>query len=263
MVDVVILAGALNDGALKESSSEKYEALIEIAGRPMVEYVLEAVRGSAFGERVALIGPEKKLREKLSLHADAYVEGGDSLFHNIRLGATALDSQGPVLLITSDIPLITPEAIDDFVKKARSREGEVYYSLINQEACEKTFPGMERTYVKLQEGMYTGGNLGMVEADIIRNCSEEMSQFFTHRKSTLQLSRILGPNILLRFALGRLKLAQIEKRIKKTTGYNGVGVLSNHAEIAFDVDKPSDLELASRFLEERKMEKRGAPGEKE
>lgn len=254
MADVLILAGALNDGALQESSSEEYEALIEVAGRPMVEYVLKAVRGSKFAQRVALIGPEELLKERLSLQADAYIEGGDSLFQNIRRGATALDPQGPVLIITSDIPLITSEAIDDFVKDAKKRPGEVYYSLINREACEKSFPGMERTYVKLREGMYTGGNLGMVEADIIRNCSEELSQFFTHRKSTMRLSRLLGPNILLRFALGRLKLAQIEKRIKKITGYDGVGVLSEHAEIAFDVDKPSDLQLANNFLKKRKEE---------
>jgi len=252
MADVLILAGALNDGTLQELSSEKFEAFIDIQGRPMVEYVLEAVQGSKYADRIALIGPEKLLRERLRLKADAYVEPGDSLFNNIRLGAIALDSKGPVLLVTSDIPLVTSEAIDDFVEKAMERKGEVYYSLISQEACERSFPGMQRTYVKLKEGMYTGGNLGMVEADVIRNASEEISQFFMHRKSTLRLSRILGPNILLRFALGRLKLAQIEKRIEKTTGYKGAGILSDHAEIAFDVDKPSDLELAREFLQRRK-----------
>ncbi len=260
MVDAMIMAGAMNDGALQESSSEKYEALIEIAGRPMVEYVLQAVQEARTIDRVAMIGPASELREKLDLQADFYVEGGNSLLHNMRRGAEELGSQGPIFIITSDIPLITSEAIDDFVEKAQARPAEVYYSLVNQKACEKTFPGMERTYVRLKEGTFTGGNMAMIESDIIINCSEDMSKFFDYRKSVLRLGRLLGPNILMRFALGRLKMAQIEKRVRKTTGYDGAGIFSNHAEVAFDVDKPSDMDLATHFLEQGIKE--GAPGEK-
>ncbi len=38
-VDVAILAGADNTGRLSEVSDAKYEATVEIGGKPMVEWV--------------------------------------------------------------------------------------------------------------------------------------------------------------------------------------------------------------------------------
>jgi len=252
MVDVMILGGAENSEPLQQASGEQYEALINLAGRPMVEYVLEAVKAAENIGKIAIIGPTERLKASLSVAPDVLVECGDSLLDNMRRGVKGLNSNGPVLILSGDIPLITPEAINDFVQKATSRPAEVYYTLVGQDACEKHFPGIERTYVRLKEGMFTGGNLAMIDSDIIINCSEDMAKFFEYRKSAMRLGRLLGANVLLRLALGRLKLEQVEKRVRKTTGYNGVGVITHHAEVAFDVDKPSDLQLAETYLKERR-----------
>ena len=45
LVDAVVLAGQANQGALRDVSSATNEALIEVAGRPMLQYVIDALAG--------------------------------------------------------------------------------------------------------------------------------------------------------------------------------------------------------------------------
>ncbi|HBG01879.1 MAG TPA: hypothetical protein DDW87_09955, partial [Firmicutes bacterium] len=56
-VDAVILAGAPNDGQLKEVSSEKWEATIPIYGKPMVNYVIEALKNSSRIAKIVVVAP--------------------------------------------------------------------------------------------------------------------------------------------------------------------------------------------------------------
>jgi len=42
-VDAVVLAGQRNDGALRDVSSVPFEGDIPIAGRPMIDWVLDAL----------------------------------------------------------------------------------------------------------------------------------------------------------------------------------------------------------------------------
>ncbi|NLM69130.1 MAG: hypothetical protein GX177_03905, partial [Firmicutes bacterium] len=47
-VDAIVLAGAKNDGKLQEVSSCQYEALIKINDKPMLCYVINALKSSAY-----------------------------------------------------------------------------------------------------------------------------------------------------------------------------------------------------------------------
>ena len=53
-MDAIILGGALNKGALRESSDQKYEAAIKIHDLPMVQYVLTALERTQSIERISV-----------------------------------------------------------------------------------------------------------------------------------------------------------------------------------------------------------------
>ena len=57
MVNAVILAGAPNNGPLRDSSPAANEALIEIYGRPMLDYVVGALNASSQIGRMVIVGP--------------------------------------------------------------------------------------------------------------------------------------------------------------------------------------------------------------
>ncbi|MDI3279924.1 MAG: nucleotidyltransferase family protein [Bacillota bacterium] len=245
-VDAVILAGADNAGPLRECAQEPYEALISINGRPMVEYVVEAVRQAHSVGRIAVVGPRAELEQALHGRVDLVVERGRSLVENILLGIEALAPQGKVLLVTSDLPLLTPEAIDDFVAQCARRRADVYYAIVARESNEAKYPGVRRTYVRLKEGVFTGGNLVLLEPWVILQHRRLIEQAVAARKEPWQLGRLLGVRVIVKFVLNRLSIAEVEKRVQKKLGFVGAGVISRYPEVGIDVDKPSDLELARR-----------------
>src|SRR3712207_4397789 len=61
-MDAIILAGGSNPPDLAEMTSCQERALIEINGRPMIAYVLEAIRATPGIDRVAGVGSEATRR---------------------------------------------------------------------------------------------------------------------------------------------------------------------------------------------------------
>ncbi|NPV79447.1 MAG: NTP transferase domain-containing protein [Firmicutes bacterium] len=258
-MDAVVLAGARNDGRLKDVDSAIYEALIDICGKSMVSYVVDALLKSKEIGRVVLVGPRHELETALIRDIQGFldlidkkvmlVESGDSLFGNIGKGINALATQDPVLLITSDLPLITPDAIDDFISRCRSRgTAQVFYSIITKETNEARFPGMKRTYQKLKEGILTGGNLAIIHPAALIQARKLIEMGIASRKKPWLMAAVLGPKCIFRFIFGILRVQDVEERFRKITGLTGYGVFSPYAEIAVDVDKPGHLELVRSHL---------------
>ena len=160
-LDVIILAGAPNDGPLKEMSDTEHEALIKIAHLPMVEYVLKAVNQAQYTGRVVVVGPQKELEESIQEKADFFVEGSYSIKDNILRGLAALeDGSDYILLMSSDIPLITAEVIDKYIQAClQDGKADLYYPIIPKESNLEKFPEAKRTYFQLAEGVFTGGNI--------------------------------------------------------------------------------------------------------
>ncbi|MDD4238755.1 MAG: hypothetical protein PHT62_09405, partial [Desulfotomaculaceae bacterium] len=61
MLDAVVLAGSSNDGPLRDCSEVRYEALIPIGSKIMVQYVVEALLGCRQVRRVLVVGPVAEL----------------------------------------------------------------------------------------------------------------------------------------------------------------------------------------------------------
>jgi NDP-sugar pyrophosphorylase family protein len=61
MYDAIILAGGENSKQLSALSPQPYEAMIEIAGKPMVSYVAQALAESPRVGRIFVIGPVQVL----------------------------------------------------------------------------------------------------------------------------------------------------------------------------------------------------------
>src|SRR5690554_6203191 len=97
-VDAVVLAGAPNNGQLKESSSAKWEATIPIHNKPMVNYVIEALLNSSRIEKIVVVGPEE-IRNTLTATHITFVESGKSLPANIFRAMDVLDQTNKVLLV--------------------------------------------------------------------------------------------------------------------------------------------------------------------
>lgn len=276
-VAALVLAGAPNRGPLAQVSDQPYEALIEIHGRPMIAYVLDALRQAPSVGRIGIVGPVAELEAALKMQGERLIAPVGGLLDNLEHGARVLGAGGEggndtpslaagtgagprgagnrLLVVTSDIPLVTAAAIEDFLERCRRREAvagagalDAFYPMVSRQNSESRFPGQRRTYVRLRSGSYTGGNCVLLSPAVLLKQRELFDQAVALRKDPVRMARLLGLGFIIRFLTRRLEAADIERVVRERLGINGAIIEVPYAEIGFDVDKPEDLELARRML---------------
>jgi CTP:molybdopterin cytidylyltransferase MocA len=250
MVDAVVLAGSPNNGPLKECSPARYEALIPVGSKTMVEHVVRALLKARNIGRILIIGPVAELSALMKGERVSVADSAGSILENIGAGLNLLGGEKRVLLVTSDIPMLTPEAVDNFLEICGDMSGDLYYPVLGKQVVENKFPATRRTYVKLREGVFTGGNIFIINPAVFQKCVENGQKIINLRKSPLRLCRLLGLGFVIKFLTRTLTIREAEEKVSQLLGgIRGVVVTSKHPEIGVDVDKPGDYELALKVIE--------------
>lgn len=249
MVDAIVLAGSPNNGPLQNCSEVQFEALIPIHGRIMVDYVVAALTSCPSVGNIVVVGPPDYLvgitkHPRVKLVA-AGLTAIDSVIEG--MGQTATPQ---VLVVTSDVPLLTPEAVEGFLAQCSHWPAEFYYPIVSKATNESKYPNVQRTYVNLQEGTYTGGNLFLVNRAILDCCLVKAREVVNLRKSPWRLCRLLGLNFLIKFLLKKLTIHELEQQVFSIFRVKAKAVVVPYPEIGIDVDKPSDLSLVTNVLRE-------------
>lgn len=250
--DALVVAGGKNNGSLKDLSNKKYESLIKIANKPMAQHVIQAVKGVKEIDKVAVVGP-KEFAKYLD-DQDIVIEPEEVLINNIKNGIEALNSGHHILIVTADIPLIKSDIIIDFIKKCKNeKEHDLFYPVVSKENNLKKYPDVERTYVHLKEGIYTGGNLVIVSPEIIQGPLNWYDKILSLRKKPFKMSQLLGFKFIIKFIFRQLTIKEVEERISDIIGHKCKALIVEYPEIGFDVDKPSDLKLMrEKYFKQKK-----------
>ncbi|SMB89449.1 MobA-like NTP transferase domain-containing protein [Thermanaeromonas toyohensis ToBE] len=245
-IDGIVLAGG--SPGKGEILGATTEALLPVGGRPMVTWVLRALQDSGCIERLVLVGPPElsTLAEEEGVY---WVLAGSSAVESALNGYRALEGSRWLLLATADLPLLTPQAVRDFLERCLKVEADLYYPIITRQSVEEKFGGARRTYVRLKEGTFTGGNLALMRADALMPCALQGEKLVKLRKSPLGLARQIGLLFILKFILGRLTLAEVERNFSHLLGVRGVAIITPYPEIGMDVDKREDWELVRRVFD--------------
>lgn len=247
----LVLAGGKIDG---QSASSHGKGFVEIKGKPMVNHVSEALIATGRFSRVVVMasGTEDALDAEAPTPegVELMFSGGDSsLLDKLERGLTELGASGHVLIVAADIPLITSESVGDFIDRAIASEADICYPMIPRDAVERRFPGTRRTWIHLRDGVFTGGNLMYVRAEVVLANMALVNRIFDMRKSPLKLVGLLGFRFLVKLVLRRLRITNIEKRFSDIIGVKGRVIVSEYAEIGVDIDKLDDLELVRGELD--------------
>lgn len=247
-VDVVILAGADAEPEMNPTGEVISRGMVDVCGKPMIQWIVDALRGTQCVGRIAAVGDVEA--EGL----DIVVEPGVSLVDNIRKGIDALDARNYVLIVSSDIPMLTSQAVDDFICRALEMNVDLAYPIIPKEVCEKSYPGFKRTYVKTSDGIFTGGNIMLASPRFLSENWESIQNAYSARKQVFKLARMIGVGVLVKVLVAQmiypavLRLATLESAASRLLGSNLKAVVSLFPEIGEDVDKLSDLEEVRRIL---------------
>ena len=254
-VDAVVLAGG--DGEIIDPAVH-IKGLVPIAGRPMVEWVVEALRAADTIAEVAVVVPTAEGLGSWVDKVDKIVVSRGEFVDNCIAGIDSFRNDRHVLVTTGDIPALTPAAVDDFVIQSEARQADISYPLISKEDMLEQFPGSERTFVRISGGSVTGGNMMVIAPALVAQSREIGQRFFDTRKSPLKMARVVGFKFVIKMATGRLDPADVEATLGQLLGGTCAAIYTRHASIGADVDKPVDVVVSERVLFAREQGRRSA-----
>lgn len=251
-VDAVVLAGG--DGVVIDPSC-RFKGLLDIAGRPMVEWVVDALNEAATVAEIAVVVPTAEDLGSWVDKVDKLVVSDREFMDNVLAGVASFRADRYVLVATGDLPTLDGAAIDRFVEDALDRGADFSYPLVPKADMVAAFPSGQRTYFKLRSGEFTGGNIVLVAPAAAEGNREIGQRLFELRKSALSVVRLLGLRFSVKFLFGRLEAAEVEAKMKQLIGASGAAVLVHEPSIGMDVDKPADVALVEPML----LQKRARP----
>jgi CTP:molybdopterin cytidylyltransferase MocA len=256
-VDAVVTAGGIPAPGepLYPLTQGQSKALLSMGGRPMVQWVLDALAGAQTIRTVVVVGLSPDDAPLAFPRRLGYVPNQGSMLGNVEAGVKWLLAEDPAtthaLIVSSDIPTILPAHVDWNVSTSLETDHEAYYSLISDTDMERRFPGARRSYFKLKEGRFCGGDMNLFRTSLVGHYHPAWRGLVDARKSVLKQAGLVGLGTLLRLVLGQMSIAGAERTVEQRLGMRGRGLCCPYAETGMDVDKPHQYELVRRDLEAR------------
>ena len=248
MIDVVVLAGGPKDDLSASTPGAPNKAFVSIAGSTLVERTLGALRSSwRVGRIVAVVPEDARTSPALGL-ADETRAAGETMTESLRNGLHGLDPDRQVLVAASDLPILSRDAIDEFLDFTTLSDADIVYACVERGIHEARFPEVPHTWATLADGTFCGGGLVALRPRVLPALEGLLGRLGTARKNPLALAAIFGPRVLARYAVGRLRIAHAERRASELVGARVVAARSTHPEIAVNVDRISDIALAERLV---------------
>ena len=256
-VNAVVLAGGKNKAEMREMTGVENRALTPLGAQTMLDYVISALHSAPAVRQIYVVGAVPPSRQYTLL------TGGSTLIENLLTGLQAGTRQGVgesggeerILVSTSDIPFLTAESVDDFVREGLATGADLCCSYVALDRCLEKYPEMKRTAIKLREGRFTLGNLMLVNPAPLLAHPEIIEAAYAARKSPIKVARILGLGLVGRLLLAQtlfpnaLAVSDLELAVSRLLGsIKAAAILSAYPEIGTDVDKPEDVVIARRLL---------------
>ena len=255
-MDAILTAGGipLPEDPLYTYTNGDSKALVDVAGKPMIQWVLDALSDAKLVDNVIIIGlsPKSGVTCKKPLH---YVSNQGRMLANIVAGVEKTLEINPkaeyVFVISSDIPGINAGMVDWLIETCMQTKEDIYYGVIPREVMETRYPGSNRTYTKLKDIQLCGADMHIshVSMAIEPEHLEMWEELIGNRKSPLKQAATIGFGTLLKVATRSITLDDLVATVTKRIGITGRPIIWDHAEPGMDVDKPHQLELIREDME--------------
>jgi len=252
-MDAIVTAGGIPrpEDPLYTYSHGDSKALIDVAGKPMIQWVLDALGDAKRVDNVIIIGlsPKSGVTCKKPIY---YVSNQGRMLANIVAGvdkALEINKKNKyVLVVSSDIPTLKSEMVDWLVDTCMETKDDLYYGVCPKDVMESRFPGSKRTYTHLKDMDVCGADMNLTHVRMTTEHLDMWESLIGSRKSPLKQAGIIGFGTLFALFTRRLTLEDAVKRVCDRIGIKGRAIVWPYAEPCMDIDKPSQLELLREDL---------------
>lgn len=139
-VDALILAGN-RKGYMPVGQGNK--ALIDLMGRPVIDYVIETLETSRHIDNIYIVGPVAELSFLRERHPNVtFFQQGSNIVENV---LSSYDRISPnrdrhILVTTSDIPFVRPSEVDGFISSSGYDAYDIVIGVASETALKRFSP---------------------------------------------------------------------------------------------------------------------------
>ncbi|MEM7529010.1 MAG: NTP transferase domain-containing protein [Pseudomonadota bacterium] len=242
----LVLAGERPEGdPLAATENAPAKAFVEIGGKPMISYVLDALAAvPAIGSVTVTISPSAPTLPSGLWERIEAARSGPS--ESVLRGLETLGT--PLLVTTADHPMLSSATVEAFLQKAKASGADVIAGVARGEVAARAKGAPARTVIRFRDGGITGCNLFALMSPEARGVIAFWQRLEAMRKRPASLALAVGPLVAARFKAGILTLAEAEAAIARKTGVRVATVMLDDPLAAHDVDKPDHLAFARQVM---------------
>jgi molybdopterin-guanine dinucleotide biosynthesis protein A len=255
-MDAIVTAGGVPnpDEPLYPYTQGSSKATLDIAGKSMIQWVLDALTQAKEVESVVVIG----LPEDASVECPkmvACLPNMGEMLDNIKGGMKKILELHPgahhALLVSSDIPAITGEIVDWVIDAAMQTDDDVYYNVITRQVMEAHYPTSKRSYTHLKDYEICGGDMNVIRVVTVTENEAIWNKIISARKNVFKQAALIGYDTLVLLLFRLISLDSAVKTVSRRLDISGRAIICPYAEVGMDVDKPHQLEIIRQDLANR------------
>jgi NDP-sugar pyrophosphorylase family protein len=254
-----IILAAQREGKLDPMATDagvSHKCLVPIVGRPLLEYVIEALVAVPGLQRIriciepAAVEAARTVRGAsgdLGVPVD-YVPSAPTITESAYASAEGV--AGPMIITTGDNVNLSPGAVQQMLD-AMAGGAQVALAMASREAVLAAHPEGQRRFYEFKDGGYSNCNLYAIAGPEALKAAEAFREGGQFAKSRKRLARAIGPLNILLFLLRVAPIHTAMKRLGRRFGARLVAVVLEDGAHAVDVDNPRTYAIAETLLLEK------------
>ncbi len=255
-MNVLITAGGIPaaEDSLYEATRGGYKALIPLAGKPIIQWIVDAFSACPGIGDLVIVGlpPETPIQSSHKLH---FLPDQGDMILNIRSGLEGLRKIAPddeyTLLCAGDIPALSSKMIIWMLNALPGLEADLVYTIVERNVMESAFPDSNRTYLKLKDKEVCGGDIFAIRLDRRIQELPIWEDLVAARKKPLKQAAIFGFDTLFLILTRQITVSQLEQKLSGKLGLTARTLSTPYAEMGMDVDKLFQLRIVEKYLREK------------
>jgi molybdopterin-guanine dinucleotide biosynthesis protein A len=244
----VVLAGGPPDELVAGVTDAPNKAFLKICGKTLVERTLQPLLASERLQKLIVVAPPAAHASPALAMANEIRSDGPSIVDSMRSGLAGLDPDRLVLVTAADLPVLSIEAVEEFIDLAENSGADVIYACVERRTHLARFPQVPHTWAKLRDGTFCGGGCIAVRPRAFAALEQFLDRLGAARKNPVRLAALFGWDFLLRYPFGAISIGSLERRASAALGTRVAAAVCARPEIAVNVDRPSDVALAEGLL---------------
>jgi CTP:molybdopterin cytidylyltransferase MocA len=239
-----ITAGGLVQAPFSHEIGTAVKALAPLGNGRLIDRALDAARASG-ASRITVVG-DAEVRAHCGERADAVIEPSEDGRANLEAALRCAGDDEALLLLTSDLPFITQNALDDFLK--RIGDADIAMPIACADAYLAAYPGATEHATTLERERIVNGSVFYFSPGTAPRAISIARRLFAARKSLPRMAMLLDLPLMLRFVFRRLRIEHLEAYAVRVFRIRAHAVRNASPALCYDIDALDDYRYARQVL---------------